>query len=915
MDPREAKFIAWYTRVVDAMMQVAPRQVGALLVSHAGRSAVMAMAREHWEAAMAAREASLAVQAPADDMTIEEARSWLWDRVSDLAALPPPQNRKDDVGFSGATDSPLRHWLSLGRDQSDAAYLGAADYMRVHAGTQVSREDWQAAFDALQDAVGMTPAQARALLQGGAVVGELRGKVKDGAYEWSGSGPVIIRPGYKKDARYSLKTQPIRDAGFGADEVRWVRTGRWVSGREELVLHVAPHAVARFARFLEQRGRPALAAALLAQAGAWEAQAGPAPTPAPEVARRPARDLLRVEMVAGGHAANPMVRLLFPDRKSSAAVRAVIKLRYDKTGDEWWWKAPVSDVDTIANALRRAGYEVDADLLLEVVGSQIETAPPLANIADAKSLDDIEDPLLRKAALAELRRLSWPRGVGPLPYQEVGIAFALLNQGRTLIADDMGLGKTVQGIGVLKAYADAPSIVVAPSAMVYTWISELRKFAPELSALPIPKTDTPLGPPGPGQVRVMSWDILRRKLDEVKAWAPGTVVADEAHYAKNYKAARAKALNEIGKVAPHLVLLTGTPGENGLHEVYGLLNMLDPVKWRSYGYFVTRYLGAYKGDYGWVLGAPQNMADFKIETGQYMIRRLKSEIGGLPDKSRRFVFQPLEGRAGQVYNRALREFARLAFQRVREELVEAGRQRIARGEDPQNALDGVNRALQMRQRELGSERRSPADRLRQLGQLRQVVGQLKVPLALEWIKDFREANPNEPVLVFVEHHDVAEGIAKGLEAQGIRHALAIGSTSGKRKDELKQAFQSGAIDVLVGSKTIKEGLTLHRANNTLFVERWWVPSQEVQAEDRIHRHGQGRNVTITYLMLEGTVDEFMHELVESKRRELAEGFRDNDVRETQAAGSIADHVFDRVLDTIAGKMDPPKPITMRELTR
>ena len=87
----------------------------------------------------------------------------------------------------------------------------------------------------------------------------------------------------------------------------------------------------------------------------------------------------------------------------------------------------------------------------------------------------------------------------------------------------------------------------------------------------------------------------------------------------------------------------------------------------------------------------------------------------------------------------------------------------------------------------------------------------------------------------------------------------------KKRAELVRAFQAGALDVLIGSQAMHAGVTLTRASNMLFVERWWVPSREEQAEDRIYRIGQKNAVNIRYLMAKNTVDNHIAELVDKKR--------------------------------------------------
>jgi SNF2 family DNA or RNA helicase len=151
-----------------------------------------------------------------------------------------------------------------------------------------------------------------------------------------------------------------------------------------------------------------------------------------------------------------------------------------------------------------------------------------------------------------------------------------------------------------------------------------------------------------------------------------------------------------------------------------------------------------------------------------------------------------------------------------------------------------------------------------LTKLRQAVGALKVDAALEWIEDFLAGG--DPLIVFYHHHEVGERLAAGIKV--LQKTLAIidgGTTMDARRDAV-QRFQAGQVAVLLVSiRAGGEGITLTRAHDVLLLERDWTAAAEEQAEDRAHRIGQTRDVTVWVMRAPGTLDEMIEAAVERKR--------------------------------------------------
>ena len=126
--------------------------------------------------------------------------------------------------------------------------------------------------------------------------------------------------------------------------------------------------------------------------------------------------------------------------------------------------------------------------------------------------------------------------------------------------------------------------------------------------------------------------------------------------------------------------------------------------------------------------------------------------------------------------------------------------------------------------------------------------------------------PREPVIVFAHHRDVIRQMNSDLSQ--LRTASITGETPAKERQNIVDAFQEGRLDVLLcNTIAAKEGLTLTKADTALFIEREWVPSDEEQAEARIHRIGQeSESVHSVYLSCMNTIDEHFDRVVEQKRQ-------------------------------------------------
>ena len=420
------------------------------------------------------------------------------------------------------------------------------------------------------------------------------------------------------------------------------------------------------------------------------------------------------------------------------------------------------------------------------------------------------------------------------PYQRLGVQWAFAVGGRGIIGDDMGLGKTPQGWMVLERDAAARrALIVCPGSVLVNWTREGARWAPTwTSSVAWSSRDlekVALAPYPDRHATVVSWGLLSRPsaFAALRRMGFDAVIVDEAHYAKNAEAARTRSVLELLHDARIRLPLSGTPLKSRPAEFWTLLHAVDPIRFHSFFPWGETFCGAKDRRIGArvvrVYTGSARLPQLARLTTPYVLRREKAEVlTELPPKTRQTL--PL---------RASRDLVRETV-----DLLQQLRDQARAGEENPRALGAI-------------------------GRLRQKIGLSKVDAAVEWATDAHASG--EPSVLFVYHQEVANQLVLGLRKAGLRVGVILGSTAAKERQPIVDAFQAGELDAIVGSESIKEGISLVRAALSCQVEYWWTPGDMEQAEDRLWRNRQTRPVTNVYLHAEGTLDDHVAKLVEDKR--------------------------------------------------
>lgn len=421
-----------------------------------------------------------------------------------------------------------------------------------------------------------------------------------------------------------------------------------------------------------------------------------------------------------------------------------------------------------------------------------------------------------------------------------------------LLADDMGLGKTMQTIAYLlfKAH-EGPALVIAPASVAPNWKSEIEKFAPSLNVSIlnfIANRSTFISEAKAGDVVICTYGLLLSVKTEItqKEWT--TAVLDEAHVIKNRGAKTSGVAMQLK--TKYRIMLTGTPVQNHLGELWNLFQFVNPGLLGSYEDFSHRFIGPIE-----VAKDKERQQQLDRIVHPFMLRRTKEKVlDELPEKTEIYQTVDLSSEEMAVYE-IIRERAQHMLESENSEKVSI------------NALAEITRLRQ-------------ASCAAQLVEKNWKGKSSKIEALIDALEPIVESG--DAALVFSQFTSFLAIVQKELEKAGIPYLYIDGTVSVKERQKLVEQFQNGECPIFVISlKAGGLGLNLTRANYVFHLDPWWNPAIEQQATDRAHRMGQHNAVTVYHFLSAGTIEEKIKRLHEQKR-DLAE----NILEGTDMSGKI-----------------------------
>ena len=408
------------------------------------------------------------------------------------------------------------------------------------------------------------------------------------------------------------------------------------------------------------------------------------------------------------------------------------------------------------------------------------------------------------------------------------------------MADDMGLGKTLQAIALmLRRGGDGPALVIAPTSVCFNWEAELRRFAPTLNPRLFGAGDREafFDDLGPRDVVIASYGLLNSEIERLQARTWHTAILDEAQAIKNTLTKRSQAAMSLA--ADFRLILTGTPIENHLGELWNLFQFINPGLLGSLEEYHRRFALPIERDHNREAGQK-----LKRLVQPFLLRRTKSQVcNELPSRTEVTVPVTLTDDEAVLY-----EAARLrAVQQLAADSDTKGRHLRILAEIMRLRRACCHPSLLMPECGL------PGAKL----------------VAFSETVDELLANKHT-ALVFSQFVDHLSILRSELDRKGITYQYLDGSTPAKERQRNVEAFQNGEGDLfLISLRAGGTGLNLTAADYVLHMDPWWNPAVEDQASDRAHRLGQLRPVTIYRFITRGTIEEKILELHATKR-ELAD---------------------------------------------
>jgi SWI/SNF-related matrix-associated actin-dependent regulator 1 of chromatin subfamily A len=475
-----------------------------------------------------------------------------------------------------------------------------------------------------------------------------------------------------------------------------------------------------------------------------------------------------------------------------------------------------------------------------------------------------------------LPELSVPHNllIEPYDYQKQGIAYALEKK-RCILGDEQGLGKTIEAIGLLTASNALPALVICPASLKINWQRELKKFG-GLSAVILDDKNRAVFPHywqtkkrdgrALGEVFICNYESLRKFFvtrvkregrftmksiefsERIKMFR--SVIIDESHKCKNKGTQQSKFVQGICQGKEYVLCLTGTPVVNNNIDLIQQLTIMGRLDdFGGYTKFMARYCAGLRK------ASHLKELNYLLRKNCFIRRMKKDVLLQLPEKTRSYLVTDIDNM--REYKEAERDIINY----------------LVKYEDADD--DKIQRTIR-------------GAIMVKMGLLKQISARGKVKGAIDIIHNTIDGEDGQKLIVFCYLKEVVEALRKEFKG-----AVSVtGDDNATQKQAAVDKFQNDANCklIILNYKSGGVGLTLTAASNVLFIEFPWTAADCVQAEDRAHRNGQKNAVNCVYLLGEGTIDEYMYELIQTKKT-IADGVTGTDDEVESHKVSESDLIF------------------------
>jgi len=458
----------------------------------------------------------------------------------------------------------------------------------------------------------------------------------------------------------------------------------------------------------------------------------------------------------------------------------------------------------------------------------------LQQLSSFESIADVDEP---KGFHGSLR-----------PYQKAGYNwFHFLQQygfGGCL-ADDMGLGKTIQTLAFLQklketytpAAGPSVSLIIVPTSLIYNWQNEAEKFVPELRILVhtgLARAKDPAAFEAVDLV-ITTYGIVRSDEELLSSFYFNYIILDESQIIKNPTSKSFKAVK--GLRSKYRLVLSGTPVENSVADIWSQMAFLNPGLLGSYHYFQQEFVQPIEKKKD-----EEKARRLQAIVKPFVLRRTKTQVATeLPPKSEQVFYCTMDEEQAERYERVKSEYRNAILESIGSD----------ERKTPQiTLLQGLTNLRQL----ANHPRMVDSSYTGKSGKFESVIHTLESVL-----------QRGNKVLVFSQFVKQLAIFKQYFDKHGIGYAYLDGMT--KRRDEVVRQFREDGQTrlFLISIKAGGVGLNLVEADYVFILDPWWNPAVEQQAIDRTHRIGQTRNVFIYKFITKDTVEEKILALQHRKR--------------------------------------------------
>lgn len=466
------------------------------------------------------------------------------------------------------------------------------------------------------------------------------------------------------------------------------------------------------------------------------------------------------------------------------------------------------------------------------------------------------------------------------PYQRKGVFFAAL-AGRSLITDEMGLGKTLQAIATAELYKKELGInrvlIVCPTSLKYQWKSEIEKFTNSTAHV---VEGTLLKRKAQYEYSeafyvIVSYHAVTNDIELLNKMEADLVILDEAQRIKNWKTKVSQQIKKL--VSPYAIVLTGTPLENKLEELYSITQFIDVFRLGP----IYRFLNQYQttDDSGKVIGY-KNLREISQRLSDLLIRRTKKEVlSQLPKRMDKNLFVPMTQEQMDVHNELGDNVAKLVNKWRRYGFL--------------NETDRKRLILSL------SQMRMVCDSSYILDQ--KTRHDTKIDEVMNILDEFFE-NSDEKVVIFSQWERMTRLVAQELNDREIKFEYLHGGVESSKRKNLLDNFQNDPESrVFLSTDAGGVGLNLQSASLMINLDIPWNPAVLEQRIARIYRLGQERNVSIINLVSTGTIEHKMLDVLKFKGA-MAEGVLDGG----EDTIFLGDDRFKQFMNSVENLTDAPQ---------